>query len=378
MLSPVSLEEITAMRDELGNELFAAICGDLSGPAPFDMPATAGMKITVADVEEKRRIVDRTIVASGSLSRRSFRQKWREVVYEMVRFKPLLVIISAGFDAHKRDPLASLDLVEDDFEWATKLVMDACRCCGESMQRMAVSKSTNSTGSVEDSKIDKFASEEELGMSMETDSTTLSTSVDGVCPRKKFPVAIPCISILEGGYNIEAISSSCARHVRVLFNEAETHYQDELVHDNNSLYVEGEDGTENYSTGVDDLSLSLSGVSIEPLEQDSSSSVVDEKVNCIGGESFNSCSDGSGGVGEEDAVQGVSESVETTKPKSIEEILASLDISINSLMIDALLHVQSTGVMESSDECDKDNELDEEEGGEDGGGKLSPIQDDRI
>jgi acetoin utilization deacetylase AcuC-like enzyme len=34
-------------------------------------------------------------------------------------FKPDLVIISAGFDAHKADPLANLQLVEADYAWAT-------------------------------------------------------------------------------------------------------------------------------------------------------------------------------------------------------------------------------------------------------------------
>ena len=39
-------------------------------------------------------------------------------------FKPQLVMISAGFDAHRADPLASLELVEDDFAWVTEeLVM---------------------------------------------------------------------------------------------------------------------------------------------------------------------------------------------------------------------------------------------------------------
>jgi acetoin utilization deacetylase AcuC-like enzyme len=38
-------------------------------------------------------------------------------------FAPDLVIISAGFDAHWRDPLASLNLVEADFEWATRRLM---------------------------------------------------------------------------------------------------------------------------------------------------------------------------------------------------------------------------------------------------------------
>ena len=45
-------------------------------------------------------------------------------------FKPDLVIISAGFDAHHRDPLAQINLVEDDFDWATGRLMDiAGRYC---------------------------------------------------------------------------------------------------------------------------------------------------------------------------------------------------------------------------------------------------------
>ncbi len=39
-------------------------------------------------------------------------------------FKPDLIVISAGFDAHWRDPLASLNLKEDDFAWATERLMD--------------------------------------------------------------------------------------------------------------------------------------------------------------------------------------------------------------------------------------------------------------
>ena len=34
-------------------------------------------------------------------------------------FRPDIVFVSAGFDAHARDPLASLRLEESDFEWAT-------------------------------------------------------------------------------------------------------------------------------------------------------------------------------------------------------------------------------------------------------------------
>jgi acetoin utilization deacetylase AcuC-like enzyme len=34
-----------------------------------------------------------------------------------------MIVISAGFDAHRRDPLASLELEEDDFGWATRKLM---------------------------------------------------------------------------------------------------------------------------------------------------------------------------------------------------------------------------------------------------------------
>jgi acetoin utilization deacetylase AcuC-like enzyme len=45
-------------------------------------------------------------------------------------FKPDLVLISAGFDAHTRDPLANLNLVEADFAWVTGKLMElAGRYC---------------------------------------------------------------------------------------------------------------------------------------------------------------------------------------------------------------------------------------------------------
>jgi acetoin utilization deacetylase AcuC-like enzyme len=46
-------------------------------------------------------------------------------------FNPDLMLISAGFDAHARDPLANLNLVEADFAWVTAQLMDrADRYCG--------------------------------------------------------------------------------------------------------------------------------------------------------------------------------------------------------------------------------------------------------
>jgi acetoin utilization deacetylase AcuC-like enzyme len=46
-------------------------------------------------------------------------------------FRPDLIVISAGFDAHWRDPLANLNLKEADFAWATAKLLDiAGRTCG--------------------------------------------------------------------------------------------------------------------------------------------------------------------------------------------------------------------------------------------------------
>ena len=39
-------------------------------------------------------------------------------------FRPELVVISAGFDAHTRDPLANINLTEADFVWVTQQLMD--------------------------------------------------------------------------------------------------------------------------------------------------------------------------------------------------------------------------------------------------------------
>jgi len=53
------------------------------------------------------------------------------ILPRLAEFQPELIIISAGFDAHYRDPLANLNLVEEDFAWATQKIMDvADRCAG--------------------------------------------------------------------------------------------------------------------------------------------------------------------------------------------------------------------------------------------------------
>jgi acetoin utilization deacetylase AcuC-like enzyme len=40
-------------------------------------------------------------------------------------FQPELIIVSAGFDAHERDPLGSLNMTADDFAWVTRALMDS-------------------------------------------------------------------------------------------------------------------------------------------------------------------------------------------------------------------------------------------------------------
>ena len=54
-----------------------------------------------------------------------FRAAWeREVFPRVEAFKPELLLISAGFDAHADDPLAGMMLHEDDFAWITGKLCD--------------------------------------------------------------------------------------------------------------------------------------------------------------------------------------------------------------------------------------------------------------
>jgi len=55
----------------------------------------------------------------------AFKEAFETVILPRLReFKPDILIISAGFDAHTRDPLANLNLVEADYAWVTKKLMD--------------------------------------------------------------------------------------------------------------------------------------------------------------------------------------------------------------------------------------------------------------
>ena len=91
----------------------------------------------------------------GAAFRAAFEDR---VLPRLADFRPELLIISAGFDGHIRDPLANLNLVEEDFAWATKKIMDLA---------------------------DRYA--------------------DG-----------RVVSLLEGGYDLEGLANSVAAHVTAL------------------------------------------------------------------------------------------------------------------------------------------------------------------
>ena len=73
-------------------------------------------------------------------------------------FRPDLVVISAGFDAHMRDPLANINLTEGDYTWVTQKLMEVA---------------------------DKHAQGR-------------------------------VVSVLEGGYDLQGLSQSVAAHVKAL------------------------------------------------------------------------------------------------------------------------------------------------------------------
>jgi acetoin utilization deacetylase AcuC-like enzyme len=84
----------------------------------------------------------------------------RKVLPALDAFRPEMVLISAGFDAHRHDPLAQLLLEEADYTWATEQLLDIAR--------------RHAGGRV--------------------------------------------VATLEGGYDLAALAASAAAHVRVLMS----------------------------------------------------------------------------------------------------------------------------------------------------------------
>ena len=75
-----------------------------------------------------------------------------EIIPALTKFSPELLIISAGFDAHRDDPLAGMNLTENSFAEFTRLIQ----------------------------------------------------------------IGVPIVSVLEGGYNLRALANSVAAHISVL------------------------------------------------------------------------------------------------------------------------------------------------------------------
>ena len=82
---------------------------------------------------------------------------WRDICARVRDWQPQLILLSAGFDAHTDDPLASLNWVDADFTAITRMICDAAAAC-----------------------------------------------------------SAPVVSALEGGYDLDALGRSARAHVEVL------------------------------------------------------------------------------------------------------------------------------------------------------------------
>ena len=69
-------------------------------------------------------------LAAGDGSK-AFRKAWSKLGLPAIqRFDPDLILVSAGFDAHERDPLAQIELQDKDYRWITEEICDlATDCC---------------------------------------------------------------------------------------------------------------------------------------------------------------------------------------------------------------------------------------------------------
>jgi len=64
-------------------------------------------------------------------SREAWRAAFQGLVQRLDAFAPDLILVSAGFDAHARDPLAEQSLEAEDYAWATRALVEvARRRCG--------------------------------------------------------------------------------------------------------------------------------------------------------------------------------------------------------------------------------------------------------
>ncbi len=77
-------------------------------------------------------------IVNAPVGPHTLRETWRAtfaggLMPALEAFRPDLILISAGFDAHRRDPLAHQSLEAEDFAWATRAVLEIARrsCSGK-------------------------------------------------------------------------------------------------------------------------------------------------------------------------------------------------------------------------------------------------------
>jgi len=68
-------------------------------------------------------------VAPPGAAPQVWRQAFESMMPKLDAFEPDLIIVSAGFDAHRRDPIgeAGQSLEAEDFAWATRAILEVAR-----------------------------------------------------------------------------------------------------------------------------------------------------------------------------------------------------------------------------------------------------------
>ncbi len=81
---------------------------------------------SIAERGEKGNIVNAPLRAGDGGAQ--FREAFESVILPALRrHAPDLIVVSAGFDAHRSDPLANINLVEEDYNWVTRKLIDVAR-----------------------------------------------------------------------------------------------------------------------------------------------------------------------------------------------------------------------------------------------------------
>ena len=63
-------------------------------------------------------------IQSGTNSQEFLDILEEKILEKIDKFKPELILLSAGFDAHKRDPLANINLESEDYYTLTKSIVE--------------------------------------------------------------------------------------------------------------------------------------------------------------------------------------------------------------------------------------------------------------